>query len=144
MKSVCIRNGDVVLTSNGDMTVLKGRDKLIQDLTFWLLEPIGTDPANPYFGSKLPDLVGTGINSSSKTVVETEVRRVLSNFVAYQTRSIQDLSLRGGSVAKIYSPAEVVREIISVDVVTIRDAAVVKIHLRTANAADVIFTQQID
>jgi phage baseplate assembly protein W len=46
-------NGDVEISSNGDLSKFVDSDKLAQDVIKLLNTPLGTDPLNPGYGSPL-------------------------------------------------------------------------------------------
>jgi phage baseplate assembly protein W len=83
--SLAVANGDLVLTGN-ELKIVTGRDKLIQDLTLWLLVRWGSSVAHPAFGSALQSFIGGVVNSATQANVYNEVIRVLTN---YQTMILQ-------------------------------------------------------
>ena len=87
--------GDLVLTGSSLSTV-SNEQKLVQDLSHWLLEHMGQDPLHPSYGS----IIDGGVDASGKPIdsvigktnirlvrmeIEAEIRRVAA---AYQRMQV--------------------------------------------------------
>jgi hypothetical protein len=91
--SLMIANGD--LSFNGaSLDTVDGSDKLVQDLTCCILEPMGTDQMYPSFGSLIDGgidtngdvisgVIGTPNDSVAAALVNGEVQRICD---AYQSQ----------------------------------------------------------
>lgn len=59
---VQLSNGDVQLTSGGELVKVEGTNKLVQDILKVLYTTLGDDPFNPSYGSVLTDdTIGSSI-----------------------------------------------------------------------------------
>jgi len=88
MKTLQVKNGDLVLDSGGRPVFITGSTKLVQDLSLWLNEDYGVGYTTPNFGSTLSGLIGGGITAGSIAQVQSEISRVLE---LYRSQQIQDL-----------------------------------------------------
>ena len=64
MYGLKIADGDIAVRGDGDVTQVSGAERLSQEISCWLLEPLGTDPMYPKFGS---DLARISDNRSRRT-----------------------------------------------------------------------------
>lgn len=122
----------LLLNSAGDLSVLgrstrlvSGTEKLIQDLNCWLRESYGVDRFHRSYGSVLPSFIGHVISDSAVFDIEAETRRVLNNYMALQLRRLQ-------ATPAVFSRAELLDEVISVDATPAYDRVDVHIKIRTA------------
>lgn len=88
MKTLTVQNGDLQLDNSGRLTFQVGSNKLIQDLTLWLEEPIGTGFTTPNFGSILPNLIGQVFTPYLSAQIQAETLRI---FTLYQQNQISAL-----------------------------------------------------
>lgn len=151
--SLHIRNGDLNPSGPGGIAVVSGQQKLIQDLKHAILEPRGTDPMNPSFGSTLdggllPDgtVVGTNIGQSITRErianIEAEVRRVLASYQKSQIARLQRESAKFGG-KNTFSAGEVLQSVDNVEVFAVQDVVVVRVALRTASGARLQLLQPV-
>lgn len=95
MRSFQILNGDLFLGTNNSAQLVVGRSKLVQDLTLWLQEPIGTGYTTPNFGSILDTFVGSANPQEQMALVQVEIQRVLGLYQAQQRNRLQQSQSRG-------------------------------------------------
>lgn len=134
MQTLMMRDGDLSLTS-GTFETVTGGDKLHQDLSYALREPIGTDRFHPGWGSALPGFIGGTASPAMGTLVQNEVRRVVRNYAAVQQgKMTADAQARRRSR---YGTAEVIKEIGSIQVRAEYDRLHVRCVLSTLSAAEV-------
>ena len=102
MKNLQIVKGDFALNKKRHANVVKSTDKLIQDLTLFLLEPLGIGYTTPGFGSTLTlmeeggsRMIGRFMNSAFIAEIQGEVDRVLNLYQQTQIEKIRTASLRG-------------------------------------------------
>ncbi len=81
MKSLKVRDGDFVLATNHRVEFAYGKDKLLQDLKLWLLEPLGIGYTSRSFGSTLESLVGENSPEQHRIQVVSEIQRVLGLYL---------------------------------------------------------------
>lgn len=134
MKSFRVREGDLVVTA-GSAEAVTGQDKLIQDLTLWLKEPIGAGFTTPSFGSVLTDMIGRGDPEVAALEIQSEVQRVLSLYQAYQFEKIKAARLNGRLHA--FSRREILNRILSVQAVAVGNAVQVRVHIQTGGGDEV-------
>lgn len=148
-----IYNGDLNFAGPGGFATVTGQQKLVQDVKNWLLEPRGTDPFHPDFGSILDGglasdgsaiegSIGSLITSEALLVVESEIRRVLN---AYQQQQVARLSreapLYGG--LNTFSAGEILASVDDVQVVQVGDTVLVTCYITTGDGSAVSFTQAV-
>lgn len=143
MKSARLRNGDFVLSSSGEITMATGSERLIQELTCWLLESMGTDPVNSKFGSLLAGMIGTAILSGAVSDIKTEITRVINNYIAYQNSIMSGYTFDSTTFLKLYTPDEILSSVENVAVVARQDAIVVTITIRTLSGNPVSISQTL-
>jgi hypothetical protein len=143
--SLAIQNGDLAL-SGSDYTIVTGEDKLIQDLTCYILERLGTDPNHPDYGSILnggvdgsgtviPSMIGVNNNTIAQSRVQGELQRIL---LAYQNmqlaRAKSDIALYGKTT---FSRGEVLLSVDSFTMQSTLDTLSVIIGITTGNNTSV-------
>lgn len=151
--SFLIKNGDLSLSGPGGMATTTGQNKMVQDLKHWLLEPRGSDPLHPEWGSALdggqlsdgtvlPSSIGGMFTAEDKLTIEAEVRRVLA---AYQLQQAQRLGRETIQFAgkNTFSRGEILRSIDQVRVQQIGDTALVTVSLIAADGTQLTFTQPL-
>ncbi len=147
-----IKNGDLNLSGPGGFAVVTGTQKLIQDIKNWLLEPRGTDPINPGFGSildggSLPDgsqsdsMLGT-VSRESLIGIESEIRRILSAYQQQQLLRLQreTIQLDGKNT---FAAGEILASVNEVTVDQIGDIAVARIFITTQSGQPLSFSQPV-
>lgn len=95
MKTLALANGDLVVGPHGHQT-LTGAQKIRQDLALALGEPYGGDRFHPTWGSTVPSYIGMPIDSNTRALIETEVSRVLSQYIAVRDEIISEDQRTGG------------------------------------------------
>jgi len=113
MKTIVVSNGDIQLNS-GKIQFATGTNKLVQDITRWLQEPLGTGYTTPGFGSTLYSMVGQALGSGSTAAVQTEILRVLQLYQGQQVASLR--SSQSSAQLANWNPQEVIQSIVSVEV----------------------------
>jgi len=113
MKTLVVRNGDIQVNS-GKLLFAKGTTKLVEDITRWLQEPLGTGWTTPGFGSTLSAMIGTPQTAASTNMVSTEILRVLQ---LYQGQQILDLrAAQNSAQLAYYSQDEVIQKVQNITV----------------------------
>jgi len=112
MKTITVSNGDINL-SGGKLQFSYGSNKLAQDLTLWLQEPLGTGFTTPGFGSLLPGMVGTSQANNSVSSVENEVLRVLQLYQGQQVIALQ--AAQNSAQLAYWNRNEIIQKIVSVN-----------------------------
>jgi hypothetical protein len=143
--SFAIQNGDLALSAS-DYAIVTGEDKLIQDLTCYILERMGTDPNHPDYGSLLnggidgngtvfPSILGVNESAVVQARVQGELQRIL---LAYQNlqlaRAKNDIALYGKTT---FSRGEVLLSVDSFKMQTAFDTLSVTIGISTGNNTSV-------
>lgn len=138
--SLQIQNGDLAFGSNG-LNVAKGPQKLTQDLKCALLEPQGTDPLHPTFGSiidggydtesgeYIEGAIGGYNDSAASTFIAAEVQRVCTAHQAAQiNRNQEDVNTYGRSTL---TADEALIHVSGVQVDQVTDQALVTATIQT-------------
>src|SRR5438105_4488925 len=108
MKSFEISDGDLSISKSKRVNLVQGREKLIQDLTLWLLEPLGIGFTTPSFGSTLNTVaprddvgrgqgrfVGRSFTEDRALEVEAEIDRILHLYQQNQIQRIKNAQAQG-------------------------------------------------
>lgn len=114
MKTLTVQNGDLQLDNSGRLTFQIGSNKLVQDLTLWLEEPLGTGFTTPNFGSTLPNMIGQNFTPYLSAQIQAETLRVLTLYQKNQISALknaQNLSQLGN-----WNKSEIINSINSIDV----------------------------
>jgi len=75
--------------ATGLFSIVRGLDKLTQDLSLWLREPYGVDRFHPLYGSVLDQYIGSVVNALSEMEIRSEVFRVLNAFQLIQLEAMR-------------------------------------------------------
>lgn len=137
--SLRIHNGDLSLGTSGLNTVT-GSEKLTQDLRCALLEPMGTDPLHPSYGSILDggvdpqgnahaSIIGQTNDHETQTLVAAEVRRICRSYQGSQiARNQTDVAIYGKSTL---TADEALLSVADVSVQQFMTQMMVTVHLQT-------------
>lgn len=136
--SLQIRNGD--FTSGGaQLGTVSSHEKLVQDLSHWLLEPMGTDNLHAGYGSLIDggvengiereSMIGLAINDSTLLRIRAEISRIIEEYRSLQlTRAKQDkFALKNATLTK----GEILYEVNGVSVSPQEDTVTVSISITT-------------
>lgn len=116
--------GDLAIQGSKIATV-SGVDKLRQDLDLWVRDNYGLNRFHPDYGSVLDSFIGGIIGPTTTLDVQAEVYRVLTNYQNLQLRRFK------ANPSK-FSNAELLQDIVSVDVSTSYDTVTASVVVRTA------------
>lgn len=140
--SLQIKSGDLNLSGPDGYAIVRGPQKLIQDLRNWLLEKRGTDPLHPHYGSTLDggmdrgirvdSFIGTTITQEALLDIEAEIRRVLNAYQAQQSNRLRQDMVRFGGL-NTFDANEVLESVQDVSIRQIGDVVVVRITLATSS-----------
>ncbi len=148
-----IRNGDLILGGPGGLATVDGTTKLLQDLRCRLLEPVGTDPVNPSFGSTLDggidaagqeivSNIGSMISADVQLEIEAEVIRCLQEHQKQQLDRIKAEQQRYNGQTYL-TPSEMLYEIVSVESTQVRDTLIVKVQIGTGTGQTISIIQPV-
>ena len=143
--SLQTRNGDLTL-GNASYGTVTGEDKLVQDLRAYILEPRGTDSAHPLFGSLLDGglntdgsfskgLIGHTNNAFTELEVESELRRIISDYQARQLQRAKDDRLIYGKTT--LTKGEILLGVTFINVEAKTDTLSITLSLETAKGTTV-------
>lgn len=129
MRSLQIRDGDLVLGVGRRAALVYGKEKLLQDLRLWLLEPFGMGFTTKQWGSRLGEFVGGSNPELFQAEVESEIRRILTLYQAWQYERVQQAQYDGQT--RNWSRSEILAEITEVSSQVFMDRIVVRVEIRT-------------
>lgn len=139
--SLQVANGDLVFNGTSLATV-SGAQKLVQDMTCGILEPMGTDDMHPTYGTVidggyLPDgtyqegIIGELNGQYAANFVSSEISRVASNLQQAQVvRNHNDLATYGRSTL---TPDETLVSLGDVAITTAQNQMLVSVDLQTGS-----------
>lgn len=101
--SIRVKNGDLALGASRLDTVT-AQSKLLQDLSHWFREHMGTDRLHPEHGSLLdggledgeffPGVIGEVGTAPNVAFIESEIRRIVGEYKTQQSERAKDDRLR--------------------------------------------------
>lgn len=128
MKQLALQNGDLVLGQGGFATV-RGPNKVRQDLSCALREPIGTDRFHRAWGSTLQSYIGDAVGPDTLTMIESEVYRVVQNYMVTRAGLLQQEYI--DNLRPNFDAGEIISAITGVDVQQQEDRCHVRVSLTT-------------
>ena len=148
-----VKNGDLNFAGPGGFATVTGQQKLVQDLKNWLLEPRGTDPFHPDYGSVLdggvlPDgsdvdsTIGNLISGETLLNIEAEVRRILNGYQQQQLERINRESVIYNG-KNTFSSGEILAVVEDVQITQVGDVVLVRCVIRTGSGDAISFTQPL-
>jgi hypothetical protein len=155
MRNFRVTDGDLDITTSRRADMVMGRDKLVQDLTLWLLEPLGTGFTTPGFGSTLNTVVardsvgrqqgrfiGRSMNDQMVADVEAEIDRILSLYQQNQIQTIRQAQIQGRLY--LYSRQEILNSIDNITTTIDLDRVIVRAAITTGANQELTFLAQVD
>lgn len=131
-----LANGDIQMGYDGAVDEASGMDRIVQNLSCWLLEPLGTDKVYKRFGSVLWSEIGEPLSSEKVMEIRAEVKRVVDNFIAYERSQYTSAAKRGANYfARSWADAVIPTELIGIDVETVADTVTVMVELATTGGS---------
>lgn len=140
MKQLQLRNGDFV-PAPGGFAVVQGAAKIQQDLGAALRETLGDDRFHPRFGTVLGSVVGTVQGVEAQALIQSEITRMISNYMAVQTEKINADTTAG--VKSRYTPDEIVSSVESIEVQQTYDTINVRVSISTAQGSIVTVLRSV-
>jgi phage baseplate assembly protein W len=138
-KSLKLVNGDLYI-SNRSLHTVRGKEKLLQDLSLRLREKIGTDPMTPTYGSildggvingsEVPSFIGRVINPSVKEEIHAEIAEQISKYQREQLEKIKSETVRYQGKNTL-DKSEVIYSIDSINISNIGTTIVAQVTLTT-------------
>lgn len=141
MKTLALANGDLVVGPTGHQ-VVSGSAKIRQDLALSLGEPLGDDRFHPTWGSTLSAYLGQPISESTSALIQSEVSRVLAEYISVHDEYIVQDRMAGGRSR--FSTDDVVSEVVSVQASQDLDAIRVRTSLRTLAGTTITVTRTVN
>ena len=133
MYSLKIVDGDLAMWGDGTIAQISGAERIRQELSCWLLEPLGTDVMYSNFGSTLNDSIGSPITSDNLLEVKTEVTRVVNNYIEYQKKQYEAARNRStDAVLNAWSEDDMIARVDYIRVDAVADTVAVVVKLTTA------------
>lgn len=142
MYDLKITDGDLAVRGDGNITKIYGAERIVQDLSCWILEPFNTDPMYSRFGSTVWDMIGTTVTSDNLGQLKAEITRVVNNYYEYQQRQISQ-AVGNGTFNYAFPNDEVIGSIDSIDVSAIADSVSVVVKLTMASGNQIAVEQII-
>ena len=142
MYGIKVVNGDLNIMGDGNAQEITGVERIEQELSHWLLEPLGTDTIYTRFGSELWDSVGDPQIQEYVDDVRIEVQRVVENYMAYQTRQAkEDLAVSTERFMKNWGDNDIIERLDGIDVKAVADSLYVTVKLTTVGGEQVTVVQ---
>ena len=142
MYQLQVANGDMVIKGDGKASTVSGAQRIAQDLSCWLLEPLKTDKLYPAFGSDLGSRIGSIISDETILAVKVEVTRVVNNYIANQQSQINSAKASDATdLINAWNSDDIISTINSITVTTVADAVEVVVQLTTVGGTSITVSQ---
>lgn len=132
MHTLALAGGDLIATAAG-YVVIDGAAMVRQNLACALAEPIGTDRFHPTYGSTLSQQIGAPMTDTEIAGVRSEAIRVVQALIAAQGAAIAADAAAGARSR--FSAADVIAQLVGVNVTQNLDTASVMVQVETAAGA---------
>lgn len=140
--SLEVRNGDLVVDS-ARLGEVKGHRKLVQDLSHWILEPMGTDNLHMRYGSIIDGGLKDGVQQQSMigstnsrfvwAELQSEINRIVKEYQRMQlNRARTDKYTLSNSTL---TRDEVLYSVQSIDFNQAEDKIIVSVSIKNGNGA---------
>lgn len=120
--SLKLVDGDLV-QKGSQLEIVSGLDKLLQDLDCWLRERYGGDRFHQRYGSTLQEYIGGVVDDSSRREVQSEVLRVLNNYMKVQYKLLRENP-------QLLGPSEILVSVDAINTAVYYDSIIVQIKIR--------------
>lgn len=140
MKTLALRNGDLVVTGTGHQTI-SGSTKIRQELALALSEEFGADKYHPDWGSILGEFFGKPISDLTQDEIRSEVSRVIQAYIAIQSQEVLNDHL--AQRASRFHTNDVVTGINSMTVNQSLDTIHISVDLATASGNTVTVNRTV-
>lgn len=139
MKTFQLRSGDFVVGAGGFVEI-SGTQKVYQDLSVLVREPLGGDRFHPEWGGILGEFIGETITGEVAADVKNEISRLIQNYMVMQANQIS--ADNAMSRRPRFRPEEIVAGVDSIEVQTLHDRINVRVRVRTAagESVDIVRT----
>lgn len=142
MYSLKIVDGDLAMQGDGSIAQVSGAQRIQQELSCWLLEPLGTDKMYRNFGSKLGGYIGSPSTSDMLLEVKAEATRVVNNYIEYQKQQYEAAKLQStDAVVNAWLPEDMISRVDSIHVESVADTVSIVVKLTTAAGAGISVEQ---
>jgi len=153
VKNFRVTDGDLDINKGSRVDMVQGRDKLVQDLTLWLLEPLGIGYTTPNFGALLnyvdvnrgrasSHFIGHVLDGQREAEVEAEVDRILNLYQQDQVQKIRRAQIEGRLY--LYRTSEILDSIQEVASRTDKDRMIVKAAITSGAGQDITLLANVD
>lgn len=144
METWALSQGDLDVAGDGNVTSITGADRIRQEISCWLMEPLGSDPLYPKFGSKLWDSIGMIATDMELMEIKAEVTRVVNNYIEYQQIQMNEAKSKDAqSFLNSWTKDDIIQSFDGVDVYSVGDTVTVSISLTTASGNDIEVTKTL-
>ena len=135
MYTLKLKNGDLDF-SDRRCTVITGSDKLVQALGLWVSESLHVDRFHPQYGARLQDMVGSPQTEEFQYQVESELRRVVNEYILQQAEQFD-------RHPENFSKSEVIVQVLLVTSYFKNDALWCSVYVRTMAGTTVSLEQEV-
>lgn len=141
MQGFLLENGDLQIGPTG-FAMISGAAKVFQDLANATLEPYGCDRFHPKWGSLLYNYIGDPITPIEETLVQSEIARLINNYVLVQQDNIAKQVAQG--LQSQYATDEIVSSIDAINVTQQQDFLTVAVVVRTTSGQTINLQSQVN
>lgn len=134
--SLALINGDLAISSGRNFETVSNGNKLVQDLTIWILERFGNDPAIPLNGPNLDDYIGQISTVSAINQIKNIIIQRLQQYQAMQISDMKRDVIRYQGKTTL-DPSEVLRSINSVNVTSQGTTVIARISITTLEGSQI-------
>jgi hypothetical protein len=140
VRSIQVQDGDIAV-KQGSLQFVTGSNKLAQQLTLWIQEPLEGNPlrgpgfTTPSFGSILSNFVGQTNTNLVQSQVKSEIFRILGVYQQNQFLQLQKAQTIAG--LSNWSTSEIIKNIISVEIIPSNFSITANVFIQTLSNAKI-------
>jgi phage baseplate assembly protein W len=128
MQTISIVDGDFDL-SGGTFKTITGATKIQQDMGIASLTPYGSNKFHPKYGSVLQSMIGHPTNSTTQSLIQSEITRLINNYQNIQIRKMNAYILQG--LRSPYGQDDLIQSVQSINVTQNFDSFNISVILLT-------------
>jgi hypothetical protein len=153
VKNFRVTDGDLDINKSNRVDMVQGRDKLVQDLSLWLLEPLGIGYTTPNFGALLnyvdlnngrasSHFIGHVLDEQREAEIEAEVDRILNLYQQDQVQKVRRAQLEGRLY--LYRTSEILDSIQEIASRTDQDRMIIRAAITSGAGQDITLYANVD
>lgn len=118
----------------GGYAVVSGAERIQQDLGALVREALGMDRFHPGWGTIMDDFTGVIQDQESLLMIESELLRLIQNYIVMQTQQIEADDALG--LKNRFDPSEIISSVGDIQIQPQEDKIVVRVSVQTVGGGE--------